>query len=27
MKLGILNGYSGRNIDVGIEKIKAAESM
>ena len=27
MKLGILNGYSGRSIDVGIEKIKAAESM
>ena len=27
MKLGILNGYSGRNIDVGIGKIKAAESM
>jgi F420-dependent oxidoreductase-like protein len=27
MKLGVLNGYSGRSIDVGIEKIKAAESM
>ena len=27
MKLGILSGYSGRNMDLGIEKIQAAEDM
>ena len=27
MKLGILSGYSGRNMDLGIERIQAAESM
>jgi F420-dependent oxidoreductase-like protein len=27
MKLGILSGYSGRSMDLGINRIKAAESM
>ena len=27
MKLGILSGYSGRSMDLGIDRIKAAESM
>ena len=27
MKLGILSGYSGRGMDLGINRIKAAESM
>ncbi|MCB1644037.1 MAG: LLM class F420-dependent oxidoreductase [Pseudomonadales bacterium] len=27
MKLGIISGYSGRSMDLGIERIKKAESM